>query len=250
MKSEKLSLIIDKGNTRTKVGIFRNGHLIMTDTWLRLRIEEIEELRNRYRFSFVFLSSVSGVDEEIDRYLDDSFIYLRWEDNIAIPIKIGYETPETLGKDRIAGVVGAWKITEGRACVVIDAGTCITIDYVNSDGVYEGGNICPGIAMRLLSMHQQTHSLPLIAPFKTELLIGKSTRGAMMTGAMMGAAAEIKGWLDVLKERFGAFKVIITGGDAGEVSYFVKKDIIVNPNLVLEGLNEMLIYNANFEDKV
>lgn len=215
--------------------------------WERWDLDLIDRICQKYDLRSVFLGTAQSLEFDVERQLFHRFTVKQWDQTIRFPIHNLYETPETLGRDRIAAVTGAWKIFQQDPCVVVDAGTCITIDYI-SKGIFEGGNISPGINMRFRAMHGQTHSLPLVEVGETNRLLGKNTREAIRLGGQMGAVLEIKGWLHVLKTRYGAFNVILTGGDAPLISEMLGSEFMVNQHLVLIGLNTIYRYNANLQE--
>jgi type III pantothenate kinase len=157
-----------------------------------------------------------------------------------LPIRIGYETPETLGKDRIAAVAGAAAAFQGRNIVVVDAGTALTIDLLTDKGLFVGGNISPGMRMRFSALHQQTFSLPEIESSEEVPLIGKNTREAILAGVVNGLIYEIDNSINSLKNKYNDLLVIMTGGDARYLSGRLKNTIFVEENLVLSGLNAIL----------
>ncbi len=161
-----------------------------------------------------------------------------------LPIKNRYHTPETLGTDRLAAAVGAYAYFGGENCILIDAGSCITLDLL-LDGAFEGGNISPGLDMRLDAMHRFTDGLPRPAKkLPAEKLLGKTTEEALLLGALQGAVFEIEGFIASCEQRYGAVKIALTGGDASFLADKLKREIFVLPNLVLRGLNEILLYNV------
>ncbi len=182
--------------------------------------------------------------EDMEAYLRQNFFCIELGTRTPLPIQNTYRTPETLGKDRLAAVVGAFEMFPDQNCLVIDAGTCITYDLLRWDGVYPGGNIAPGLEMRLRAMHHFTANLPPVAIGETENLIGYSTESAMRNGAQLGIILEIEGFIAWCRSEWGEINVILTGGS---IDFFVKNlksQIFVNPNLVLSGLNKILNYNV------
>ena len=131
-----------------------------------------------------------------------------------------------------------------KGCLVIDAGTCITYDFIDSEGIYHGGNIAPGINMRLKAMFTFTESLPLVERKKLVSPIGKDTNSSLLTGGQLGAMLEMEGFIKLYKDKFGPLNVILTGGDANYFANKMKTKIFVNSNLVLVGLNQILNYNV------
>lgn len=153
-----------------------------------------------------------------------------------LPFKIAYQTPDTLGSDRLAAVAGAWYLTPNLNCLVIDVGTCITYDIISKDGIYEGGCISPGLGMRLKAMHQYTDRLPLITANNTYGLIGKNTESAIRWGAQTGFLAELDGFIRLFQNNFSALHIYITGGDAAYAQQHLLQETIFDPDLVLKGL--------------
>lgn len=170
----------------------------------------------------------------------------RWPSHVALhrlsstsrlPLRLDYLTPETLGADRIAAACGAWAQYRGHEIVVVDAGTCITIDRIDADGVYRGGAILPGIAMRLKAMHAFTDKLPEV-PFGDTVdaqPCGRSTRECMLAGALCGARYEVAGFVDYYRRQHADLRVVATGGTPLCDEY--------DPHLVMKGLYEILAIN-------
>jgi len=242
-----MNLTIDIGNSRTKLGIFKGQQLIERPVLKRANVVDIEKVIDIYNIDKAILSTVATYSPELDDFLQKKVFYLKLDTNTALPIRNDYKTPETLGKDRIAAAVGAWQLFPQQHAVVIDAGTCITIDFVHQDGVYMGGTITPGIKLRYKAMHHFTSKLPLVKRQRLDGFIGYSTETCMRVGAQMGAILEMEGFIRQYKEEFGEINVIITGGDANYFVTELKSEIFARPNLVLTGLNEILVYN--FSDR-
>lgn len=157
-----------------------------------------------------------------------------------LPITIEYSTPRTLGTDRVAAACGARKVCGGKGCVVIDAGTCITVDYIDSKGVYHGGAILPGLSMKFKSLHTFTAQLPLIEDARPEevVLTGRSTRDSIVAGVLTATRFEIDGFVRQYKDLDSEVQVLLTGGDAHIIGGYD-----IEPQLVMIGLNEIIIYN-------
>jgi len=157
-----------------------------------------------------------------------------------IPIRNGYKTPRTLGKDRLAAVIGAYYMFPKKPCLVIDAGTCITYDFLSKAGTYLGGGISPGMMLRFKAMNDYTAALPLASFSKKAKYIGKNTKESLQSGAQWGFLLEIEGFINKYREQYPGLQVILTGGDSEYLSKNLKTKIFVNPNLVLDGLNKIL----------
>ncbi len=240
-----MNLTIDIGNTRIKLGLFEQGQLVKQEVWENWGMEELIALATNHRVQNVILSNVGKqVPEEVENFLRRSFFYLELTAQTPLPFQNTYKTPETLGKDRLAAVAGALDMFPEQHCMVIDAGTCITCDVMRADGVFLGGNISPGLTMRLQAMHTFTAKLPLVKVGETDSLLGYNTESAMRNGAQWGAALEIEGFIAWISEKMQKINVILTGGDAEYLVKSLKSQIFVNPNLVLQGLNKILSYNV------
>ena len=160
-----------------------------------------------------------------------------------LPIRLDYKTPDTLGADRIAGACGAWALHRGEPSVVIDAGTCITVDFIDGAGVYHGGAIMPGLRMNLQALHTFTEKLPLIdidgitkAP-----VLGRSTEECLVAGTLGATMLALAGYVALYREKCPALRVLLTGGDAGRLTAAGATGWEAVPELTLLGLNEILI---------
>lgn len=241
---------IDIGNTRVKLRYaefntkskeFHVPVLSYVDKE-SFNIDVLNEWISTYKIKYIACSSSGYVSAEISQWFrKNDVIVLSHESKI--PIKIKYETPETLGRDRIAVAIAANSLYPKEGNLVIDIGTCITYDWVDEEGVFLGGNISPGIHMRLQAMHEKTAALPLAdANFNVEL-IGHSTISALQHGAVLGTICEIESFIDRSAEKHNDLVVILTGGDSAQLSSLLKKNHIVHPTLLHVGLCELIRYN-------
>ncbi len=179
--------------------------------------------------------------EDIFKNYNFPKIYLNPE--TLLPINKNYETPETLGSDRIAGAVGANFLFPNQNCLIIDMGTAIKYDYVSADGTFQGGIISPGKRIRFEALHTFTKRLPLVEATEIPDLIGKSTITCIQSGVVNGIIAEVNGMIENYKN-LGDCQVILCGGDAPFFESRIKKPTFANSNLVLIGLNRILQYNV------
>tara|TARA_B100000683_G_scaffold166048_1_gene159896 strand:- start:13863 stop:14570 length:708 start_codon:yes stop_codon:yes gene_type:complete len=230
-----LKLVIDQGNTQTKLALFQQKKMLKKI--LFNNDSQLRELENQA--DAVILSSVGDASDLI-QVLKDEPVLLNTK--TSLPIANLYESPETLGNDRIAVVVGAAKQIPKSNVLVIDAGTCITLDLLTTEG-YHGGSITPGIQMRLQALNQQTEKLPLVELDVEVDLIGKNTKQCIQSGVINGVLLEIDGMINRYKSQFSDLKVILTGGDFQLFDKGLKNSIFADPDLVLKGLNEILDYN-------
>lgn len=246
-----MHLIIDIGNTRSKVALFYKDQILSLQIFDELTIEklnplfeEIEKIHaEKGPIRASILSSVRQDNESIQLLLKQKSSFIELNASIPLPIKVLYKTPETLGNDRIALTVGATIYFPSSNVLVIDAGTCITYDFVSAKNEYFGGGISPGIMMRYKALHTFTDKLPLVNNLSPADLIGQSTQMSIQSGVMNGVLAEADGIIDKYKALFPDLKTIVTGGDTYYFDKNLKNDIFANSNLVLEGLNRILNYN-------
>jgi len=241
-----LNLAIDIGNTRTKLGIFEDSKLVQKYIWNNEEwsLNELKVLLKKKRIQHVALSTVKESDKVMERYLLGNFYYLNLSSKTPLPIDNFYKTPKTLGKDRLAAVLGAYELFPEKNVLVIDAGTCIKYDVLTADGAYQGGNISPGLNMRFEAMHTFTAKLPLVKRRKQMDIVGQNTVTSLRIGGQWGAILEMEGFISQYRARFGKINVILTGGDAEFFAFYLKTKIFVNINLVLIGLNKILKYNV------
>jgi len=239
-----MNLVIDIGNTRTKAAIFDKEEMMHYFICDKLSVKILkEQIANFPTIKNVAVSSVAHIGKRVEKYLQKNYFYINLNHLTPIPIKNKYKTPKTLGKDRLSAIIGAFSLFPKKNCLVIDAGTCIKYDVL-FEKAYLGGNIAPGIEMRLQAMHHFTARLPKIEQKPLKDIIGNNTETALRSGAQTGALMEVKGYIAACRKKYGSLKVLLTGGDA---DYFVKNlktKIFVHPNLVLVGLNKILNYNA------
>jgi type III pantothenate kinase len=239
-----LNLVIDIGNTRTKLGFFEGEQLLRKAVLERLTVEALKEQLYNQIATDCILSSVGATDPEVVAFLKAQTTFVELDAETPLPIENAYATPQTLGKDRLAAAVGAWAFFPGQNCLVVDAGTCITCDVVSENGRFLGGNISPGIDMRLQAMHAFTARLPHAPRSPLGPWIGTSTETALQNGAQWGALWEISALIDHCEQEFGPIQVAMTGGDADFFAKNLKRKIFANPDLVLIGLNKILTHHA------
>jgi len=239
-----MNLCIDIGNTRIKIGVFDKGQMIHHDAFYTMSEKEVTELIEEYGIDRAISSSTRKTISAFEKRVKSKIELLRLTHETAIPIVNKYHTPETLGKDRLAVVIGCTKVYPNKNCLVIDAGTCITYDIIDANGNYHGGNISPGLRMRAEAMDTMTSTLPLVEPKYNSDYIGKSTETAMQNGIVYGTLLEMQSFIAMIKENFGEINVIITGGDAPFFEDLLNSKIFVHSFLVLEGLDVIINYNA------
>ena len=248
-----MNLCIDQGNSRTKVALMTDeGKMINHFIYKQFSSADVERLFDLYDISDSIISSVVNIEAAVVNTLHRrSQHFVLFDHNTPVPIVNRYDTPQTLGQDRLAAAVGAKSLCSNENLLIIDAGSAITYDFVSDKGEYMGGNIAPGLKMRLTMLQRMTKKLPLVEVEENELipLFGKNTRDAIAAGVIRGIAYEVKGYMRTLSEKVPHFQTFLTGGNAPYIlnnvrtSRTEKRDIRVEKNLVLIGLNTILIFN-------
>lgn len=241
-----LKLTIDQGNTAAKAAVWKGDTIIAEAAYRGLTKDDIVSLANEFggRFDASIYSTVCSPDCQIMTAMADKsgrFIELTAE--TALPIRIAYSTPETLGRDRIAAVVGAYGISAGRWTLVVDIGTAITYDVLSPEGIFVGGNIAPGIFMRLEALNHYTAKLPLVETDGECPRWGHDTETALRSGAIYGVIAELRHYRSLLPGDDAM--VILTGGSADLIAPKAGFDLMVDPDLVSKGLNSIINHNEN-----
>lgn len=237
-----MKLIIDIGNTTVKIALFKGKQLQNIAIFDECTLQNILGFVNNKEISGTIISSVKDINTDIKKLIHH-FDALFFDFNTLLPISIDYKTPKTLGKDRIAAVVGALVLFPRQDVLVIDAGTCLTVDFITKEKVYKGGRISPGIVMRYKALHQFTEQLPLCSFSPESVLIGYDTESSIISGVQQGILAEVREIINVYKKANKETIIAVTGGDCFFFEKELKNSIFANPFLVMEGLNEILDYN-------
>lgn len=239
-----MNLCIDRGNSSTKVGIFNDDTLSATFSFTGFDAQMASELISEYRIDSCILSNVAAVDNQLVLFLRKHLqLIIELSHDTPVPIENRYATPQTLGKDRLAAVIGASHLKPGTDLLVIDAGTAITYDFIDASGVYLGGNIAPGLDLRLRALHEFTQRLPLIEAKADSPMLGIDTASAIASGALYGIVYEIDGYIYALKDKYPGLSTFLTGGSTFYFDNKLKNAIFAERNLVLIGLNRILKYN-------
>jgi len=239
-----MNLIIDVGNTRIKAAVFENDTLLEVFVFdSNELIDKVDLFINKYSIDKGIISSVKNISKnELDQ-LNKKFSFLILDSSTKVPFKNLYKTPQTLGVDRIALVANAVEKFYKKNVLIIDAGTCITYDFVNDSQEYLGGAISLGIEMRYKALNNYTSKLPLLEKNIPENFIGKTTDENIHSGVNNGVLNEINGVIEQYERENSVLTIVLTGGDTYFLAKQLKGSIFANPNFVLEGLNTILIYN-------
>jgi type III pantothenate kinase len=237
-----MNLAIDIGNSRAKTGLFVNGKLVkdgvydsFTQGTLKLIFKENPGIVNS------ILCSVTNYPVAIKSFLSSHSHFVELSPETSVPVKIAYKTPKTLGMDRLAAVCGANALYQRKNVLVVNAGTCVTFDFVDNKNTYRGGSISPGLDMRYKALHTFTSRLPLIEPdMKFKKLIGANTEESIKSGVQMGIASEVEGIIRKYQSEYKDLTIILTGGSMPWLLKSLKIKIKAEPFLVLTGLNVIL----------
>ncbi len=244
-----MNLIIDRGNTATKIAVMDSNKILFRQRVENLSAEMVAALLDEYKSIDKAIVASSGADDEsVCCLLRERVAYfLEFTPEVDIPLKNGYKTPETLGADRLAAAVGAQVLYGAESMLIVDFGTAITFDLV-SDGTFCGGNISLGVGARFRALHEYTSKLPLCEPTDEKLEFGRSTREAIEQGVMSGVERETEGYISEFSAKYDNLCIIFTGGDAKYFVNRIKNTIFADWDLTLYGLNRILEYNATKKD--
>ena len=249
----KGNLTIDNGNTSVKVAFFIGTELVATNRFMRRDVRLLDRFISTYKPDSAIMCSTASSEaskrvEELIGQRCRRVLDLTHE--TPMPISLGYRTPQTLGRDRIATAVGAWSIAQRGDVLVIDAGTAITYDLVTADGCFVGGNIAPGMGLRFKSLHEHTGRLPLVDAEGETPVMGYDTLTAIRSGVMLGLLGEIRSCIATLRQSHPGLTVFLTGGDGKLLhSRLCEEGIIYQEHLAAEGLNRIYLYNERNENR-
>ncbi|MCR5534502.1 MAG: type III pantothenate kinase [Bacteroidaceae bacterium] len=239
-----VKLIIDIGNTVAKLVAFEGEEPIEEIKTNNETLAALPAFANKYHFECGIVGSVIGIPNAVEETLNSmSFPILRFTPDTPIPICNKYKTPHTLGSDRLAAAVGASILKPGKDILIIDAGTCITYDVIDAKKNYWGGNIAPGMQMRLHALHEHTVRLPLVQAEGEVPGLGYNTETAIRSGVLRGMKYEIEGYIKSMRAKYPNLLVFLTGGDKINFDTNIKNSIFADKFIVPRGLNKILDYN-------
>ena len=239
-----MNLVVDIGNTFIKVAQFDQDNCIRIERFKDQRL--FLEYASSLLFNNAIISSVrsDSFTNEMVNLLPQTMLLTS---ETQLPIVNLYKTPITLGNDRIANAVGAFAIYPNQNTLVIDLGTCLKFDFINSSNEYLGGSIAPGLRMRSNALHTLTDNLPLIEDVEINLLIGNDTSSSIRVGVYRGIIAEISNMIGQYERKYDNLNIILTGGDLSsflDIELSQKNSIFADEFHTLKGLNTILNYNV------
>jgi type III pantothenate kinase len=243
MLSKKADVIVvDAGNTRIKVAAFLDDQIIRLDYFQVNQNQAFYQFLSFFKEAPIFVSSVLS-DEDLNHFLGNEKKYLLFSRNLNLPIKIAYDTPQSLGLDRLANAAAIQILHPEGNKVAIDLGTCIKFDFVNENGTYLGGSISPGLTMRYEALNHFTGKLPLLHAHEPDTIIGTNTHDSIHSGVMLGMKGEINQFMERYSQDYQGLTFFVTGGDMKYFEFPSKNNIFAHENLTLFGLN--YIYKRN-----
>jgi type III pantothenate kinase len=237
-----MNLIIDQGNSAAKLALF-DGDILAQSIHADVLTQDIlHSFIKEYRPQKGILCTVKPLDIALITLLADTIpAFYELNPHLPLPLTIEYQSPQTLGMDRIAAAVGAAAQHPDANLLVIDIGTAITVDFITAGGVYKGGNISPGPELRFKALHHFTGKLPLIDENGDVPALGYDTPTAIRSGVTGGIVRELDSYIEEYKKNQSVF-TFLTGGYAFYFENRLKSPIFADGNLVLKGLNEILKY--------
>ncbi|ARV10146.1 pantothenate kinase [Winogradskyella sp. PC-19] len=241
-----MNLIVDVGNTRVKFAVFDNNLLKWKKSFLLSDLKtEFEAVIKQFpKTKRAIVSSVGRLSKKDIAIIKKDLKLLELDSETEVPFQNNYKTPKTLGVDRIALVSGSVLKSPDQNVLIIDAGTCITYDFITDKNVYLGGAISPGLRLRYKSLNNLTANLPLLETKVPKRITGNTTESSIHSGVVLGTIYEIDGIVKAYSEKYSDLTVILTGGDAKMLSKQLKSSIFANSDFLLEGLNYILEFNS------
>ena len=241
-----MKLVLDIGNTLGKLVVYEQEDEVFS---AQFELGEMHTTLIDLFFDFpeikqAILCSVVSIEPQIQLFLKEKTTLLQVNSQMKLPFENRYETPETLGADRIGLVAAAAFKFPKKNCLIVDAGSCVTYDFISSDGVYRGGAISPGLQMRFKAMHLHTNKLPFVTIKEDYIALGTDTQKSILAGTVNGMVYEIEGWQKSLETTHKDLTLILTGGDAQFLSKRLKNTIFAHSNFLVEGLSQLLDYNT------
>ncbi len=239
-----MNLIIDIGNSSTKFAVFDGKNKVASFHSRDLGCDKVEKKLAPFKITKSIISSVRNTPEFVFDLLTVNIPFVHiLSSRSKLPFTIEYETPETLGTDRIAAVAGAYELFGASNVLIIDAGTAITYDFL-SGNCFKGGNISPGLNLRFRALHKFTGKLPLVPLKEYYSFPGKNTVDAIAAGVITGVIYEINEYIRTFEKDHNEIRIVLTGGESSFLKTRIDHQLTYLPDIVLDGLNYILEYNA------
>ncbi|MBM3917400.1 MAG: type III pantothenate kinase [Sphingomonadales bacterium] len=230
--------LLDAGNSQIKLALAQDGVIQQVERFDSAKFNIQKRERN------IPIACSSVINEKLLQDVRAHFTQVfEISTLIDLPFDMAYNSPETLGIDRLCNAAAMSQIHLGKPRLAIDLGTCIKFDFLDADGFYHGGSIGPGLQMRSKAMAHFTAKLPEIKAQPTDILIGKNTKECLEIGSYFGWQKEIEGIWEAYRSRFPNLATFLTGGDAPHFDLGQKNGIFVHENLTLEGILALYLTN-------
>lgn len=229
-------LLIDIGNTSAKLAVSRAGEIVHHERLAQPWLQAFRRLSAQFPIQRCVISTVAAPDAQLAEALSQmQFPQVVWL-TADTPCCI-HDVPMGYGADRLAADIGArMQCPQPSPLLVIDAGTCITYDFIDAQSRIVSGVISPGVQLRLTAMHEHTALLPQLQAEPDAPLLGTDTRTCMMSSAIHGVRFEIEGYVRTLLAAHPQLHVFVTGGNQFSYSPDIRSRITHDPMLVLRGL--------------
>ena len=240
-------LIVDLGNTLAKFFLYNNGQCVKEHKVNKENFRDTAEslILSHKVIKGLIYSDVSNQAGDFFENFSDQFSVIAVSSNMQLPFINSYQSPESLGSDRIVLVAAACKSHPNTNVLIIDLGSCITYDFLDANNIYQGGAISPGFEMRYKSLNQFTGNLPLLDTDEGQSPSGKNTEQAIHAGIYFGIIDEINARINYYKLKYDSLTVILTGGDANKLPKTLKNSIFAHPNFMAEGMFHLLKLNID-----
>lgn len=240
-----MNLVIDIGNTNVKLSTFKDNAIVAKQVF---EYDQLLLQLKKLNYTKGIVSNVGNADLEKNILCDYPTI-ISMSSKLKLPIESSYSSMESVGNDRLANAVGAYVENPNANSLVIDAGTCLTYDFVNANNCYLGGAISPGLNMRFKALNTFTEKLPLLNKASKQLnLIGGDTNSSIVSGVVNGIQGEIINNIATYRSKYPLLTIFMTGGDTEFLQSIVgieKNGIFAHENLTLIGLNHILETNVS-----
>ena len=241
------TVCFDFGNTRLKCGVFIIDRLTEVVSLEDDSAGTINKLLDKHNPEFAILSSVVDHNPDVESILAKRTKFIKLDSSTKLPFTTPVSKPETIGADRLALAAFASYFYKGQNNLIIALGSCITYNFINKYNSFNGGSISPGMEMRFKALNHYTAKLPLVKVDWNFPLIGYDTSTNILSGVLLGMAAEIDGIINEYKEKFENFNVLLTGGDTANFVQHLKNKIFADPYLILKGLYAISNFNHDIE---
>ena len=239
------NLVVDEGNTLCKVAVMDNSEVLCEWAMPEFNMEQVAEYVAQFSIDKAIVASTRGGAEHICEKLRSKIAkVLHFTSQTDVPIEIEYSSRQTLGADRIAVAVGVVCEMGVESALIVDMGSAITYDIIEN-GIFKGGNISLGVAMRFRALNEFTAALPLCKATEPTQRFGSSTKEAIEQGVMQGILYEIEGYVERISAENEKKSVIFCGGDAESFVNRIKNAIFAPRKLMFTGLNRILEYNVS-----